>query len=73
MATDEEKQEFRNRLLLGFEAAMLQVVSPDFFLEMDAEQKQEFLDGAYKLYKIGYMDGVVQLGKEVLGETKTKT
>jgi hypothetical protein len=73
MATDEEKQEFRNRLLLGFEAAMLQVVSPEFFLEMDAEQKQEFLDGAYKLYKIGYMDGVVQLGKEVLGETKTKT
>jgi hypothetical protein len=73
MATKEEKQEFRNKLLLGFEAAMLQVVSPEFFLEMDAEQKQEFLDGAYKLYKIGYMDGVQQLGKEVLGETKTKT
>jgi len=61
------KQEFRDKLLVGFEAAMLQVVSPEFYLDMNVEQKKEFLDGAYKLYKLGYMDGVVQLGKEVLG------
>jgi hypothetical protein len=73
MATKEEKQEFRNKLLIGFEAAMLQVVDPEFFMGMEKGEKEQFLDGAYRLYKLGYMDGVVQLGKEVLSETKTKT
>jgi hypothetical protein len=67
MATDQEKQEFRNKLLLGFEAAMLQVVDPEFFNSMEKAEKEQFLDGAYRLYKLGYMDGVTQLGKEVLG------
>jgi hypothetical protein len=59
-----EKREFRNDLLIGFEAAMLQIVSPEFYLDMTKEQKQEFLDGAYALYKIGYIDGIKKLGKE---------
>lgn len=59
-----EKQQFNDGMLITFEAAMLQVVSPEFYLDMSAEQKKEFLDGAFRLYKIGFIDGIKKLGRE---------
>jgi len=62
--TDEKKQ-FKNRMLDEFQAAMLQVVDAEFYIGMDEDQKKDFLQGAYKLYRIGVIDGIKQLGESL--------
>ena len=61
----QERANFSKELQAGFDAALKRVVSPTFWDTIGEPLATQMKASAYLLYKIGFVDGVRELGSSV--------